>query len=211
MLRITHPILMMVFFVLIGVPTLVRATTVTVGSTTIGAGQVFSIPIFISGSVDLTSFQFDLSFDQTSMQALSVAEGTDFADAAVAGGGFTSFGPGAIDNSSGLVSFVSDVMEGMLGPGLEPGGILATIQFEALAAGVFQFDLSNAFLIEDGLVLSSANADFDLAPGLVTVTSAVPEPGTLVLLVLGLLLPCANRMGQRYRLAKFLERTHINH
>jgi hypothetical protein len=58
------------------------------------------------------------------------------------------------------------------------------IEFQALALGISPLTLSNSFLTDNGMPLSSANGDFVLQNGQVTVIgpAAVPEPGTLVLL-----------------------------
>jgi len=76
-------------------------------------------------------------------------------------------------------------MSGNSGPGLTPAGTIADITFEALSPGISPLILSNAFLTDGGVPLSSANGDFVLQNGEIIVrgTAAVPEPGTVLLLI----------------------------
>src|SRR5439155_22173963 len=66
-------------------------------------GDVFTIPISITGAVDLTSWQFSLSFGQTILQANSVTEGPFMSSF-----GTTSFTPGVIDNGTGPITLGAD-------------------------------------------------------------------------------------------------------
>jgi Cohesin domain/PEP-CTERM motif len=193
-------ILLVSSYVLLGLapPASASSITLTAGSATVNVNDLFSIPISISGVTDLESFQFDLSFNPTIIKGLAVNEGADFATAATASGGFTLFGPGVIDNTSGHITLVTDSMNGLfLGGGLTPGGVLATIDFKALSPGVSPLTFANAFLTENGADLASVNGDFTLQAGQVTVRGSVtpvPEPGTLTLLGLGI-----TALGARYR------------
>ena len=194
--------LVLTFFVLVSAPTPGSAITMTAGSATVNVNDLFSIPISISGVANLTSFQFDLSFAPTIVRALAVNEGADFGNAATASGGFTLFGPGVIDNTAGLISLVTDAMAGLLGPGLAPGGVLATIDFQALMPGVSPLTLSNAFLTENDQVLSSANGEFIIQNGQVTVLGQVPprqvpEPSPVALLTVGLAALGVRRWARR--------------
>jgi PEP-CTERM motif len=109
--------------------------------------------------------------------------------AANAGGGFLTGITGFVDNTTGLLSGVADSISGLItGNGLTPGGVLVDIDFQALAIGISPLTLSNSFLNDNGVPLSSANGDFMLQNGQVTVIgrAAVPEPGTLILLSVAL-------------------------
>ena len=159
------------------------ALTLSAGSDTVFVGDTFSIPISIANASGLTSFQFDLSFDHTLLRALSFDDSaTDFAAAVGSGGSLTGI-TGFIDNSTGLFSGVADSMF-TFGSGLTPSGSLVDITFEALAPGVSPLTLSNAFLTDGGTPLSSANGDFGLSDGTVTILAreAVPEPSSLLLI-----------------------------
>lgn len=102
--------------------------------------------------------------------------------------GTTLFVPGLIDNITGLISLVSAAYVD-LPPNPSGDGILARIEFRALAIGVSPLDLSRVFL--NGL-----DSGFAIADGQITVVGAggggggggtpVPEPTTLILLSSGI-------------------------
>jgi len=142
---------------------------------TVGVGDTFTIPISIAGATDLTSWQFDLAFDPAIVRAESVTEGP-FMSAF----GATLFTPGIIDNLSGLISLVADFYVD-LPPNPFGDGVLANIEFTALAPGVSPLTLASVFL-------NDLDSGFQATNGQVTVTgrAAVPEPTTLTLLGLGL-------------------------
>jgi cohesin domain-containing protein/PEP-CTERM motif-containing protein len=176
------------------------AAVLTAGSDTVHVGDVFAIPISVANVAGLTSFQFDLAFNPAVIKALSLTDtGTDFETAATAGGGALTGITGFIDNATGLLSGAADSISGLVtGNGLTPGGALVDIQFQALAVGISPLTLSNAFLTDNGVPLSSANGDFLLQNGQVTVIgpAAVPEPDTLLLLGLAIAFGFyANRRG----------------
>src|SRR4030095_3681395 len=93
------------------------------------------------------------------------------------------FGPGVIDNGTGLISLVTDSYVD-LAPGPSGTGVLANIEFKALALGLSPLSLTNAFL-------DFSDTGFQVTSGLVTVQSSssgpvLPEPSTLALLGLGI-------------------------
>jgi hypothetical protein len=177
--------------------------TLLTGSETVNVGDVFTIPISIASAQDLTSFQFDLAFDPTVIKALSLTDiGTDFAKAAIIDGGFLTGIAGFVDNTTGVLSGVADSMSGLTtGAGLTPNGVVVDATFQALAIGVAPLTLSNAFLTDNGVPLSSANGNFELVNGQVNVQVSVPEPTTLILLSFALagcgILRCRRRGGGR--------------
>lgn len=157
---------------------------VSVGSATVNVGDTFTIPVSITDAVDLTSFQFDLSFIASIWQAIGVTESAFFAQ-----GDITVFTPGFIDNTTGQIFGVADAL--IFQSPVNGDGILANIEFTAIAAGTSPLTLSN-------VVLNLSDSGFDVENGEVCVKSptattcepggVVPEPGTVVLLAMGLAL-----------------------
>ena len=137
---------------------------------TVHIGDTFTIPISITGATDVTSWQFDLAFSPAIVKANSVTEGP-FMSAF----GATLFTPGVIDNVTGLISLTADAYID-LPPDPSGSGVLANIEFTALAPGVSPLTLSNVFV-------NDLDTGFQATNGRVTV---VPEPTTLTLLGLGL-------------------------
>ena len=141
---------------------------------TVGVGDTFTIPISITGATDVTSWQFDLAYSPSIVKANSVMEGP-FMPAF----GLTLFTAGVINNITGLISLVADAYVD-LPPDPSGSGVLANIEFTALAPGVSPLTLANVFV-------NDLDSGFQATNGQVTVTGrAVPEPMTLTLLGLGL-------------------------
>ena len=153
----------------------------SIGSATVPVGDTFTIPVSITGAVDLSSFQFDLSFNALILQVIGVTESAFFTQ-----GDITVFTPGVIDNSSGQILGLSDAL--IFQALVNGNGVLANIEFKAISAGTSALTLSNAFV-------NLFNSGFTRTNGAVCVTSPtaptcapvgqVPEPGTVTLLALG--------------------------
>jgi general secretion pathway protein D len=141
------------------------APTITAGSATVGVGDTFTIQVSITGAQDLSAWQFDLGFDPTILRANLVSEGD-----------LTLLSAGAINNGSGLID---DIAGSFMDAGLNGlfEGVLAVIEFEALAAG------TSALTLLD-IQLGFEQTAPDLENGSVTVNAQIPEPGTLALVVL---------------------------
>jgi hypothetical protein len=163
-------------------------------SDSVSVGEIFTIPVSVSGTAGLTSYQFDLSFNPSVLEVLSFDDSTtDFATVASDEGGFLTGITGFIDNSAGVVSGIADSMSFVSGPGLTPGGTIADVTFEALASGTSDLTLSNAYLTDNNNFLSSVTGDFTLASGEIR----VPEPETLSLLGIALWALGAARRARR--------------
>lgn len=160
----------------------VHALTLGASPGSQSVGDTFSVAISITGAVDFTSWQFDLAFDPAIVQASSVTEG-----AFLSSFGTTLFTPGFIDNVTGLISGVADFYVD-LPPDPSGDGVLAYIEFTALAPGVSPLAFSNVFL-------DLADQGFETVNGEIPVTghAPVPEPATLVLLASGLAFLLARR------------------
>lgn len=170
--------MLVVILALVLLPRQGHALSFTVGSATVNAGDSFSININVGDAVDLTSWQFDLAFDASILQANSVTEGPFLSSA-----GTTFFIPGVIDNTIGLISLVSASFVDLFPP--SGSGVLATIEFSALSAGLSPLTASSVFL-------SLSDSGFSVANGSVCVRGAtcgggnpVPEPSSFALLLLG--------------------------
>ncbi len=95
--------------------------------------------------------------------------------------------PGAVDNTGGQILGVS-----ASGSALSGSGVIANIEFTALAPGVSPLTFSHVFL-------NLSDAGFGVANGQIAVNSPVPEPVTLTLLTSGLALLGARRLRRRGR------------
>jgi hypothetical protein len=152
---------------------------------TVGVGDTFTIPISITGAVDLQFFQFDLSFAPLIVHA-NVGGAT--AGALLPPDWFFT-SPGAVDNTGGHILGVS-----ASGSAFSGSGVIADIEFTALAPGVSPLIFSNVFL-------NLSDEGFSLANGQITVTGTrrVPEAATLALLTTGLALVGVRRLTRRER------------
>lgn len=189
MKRTLQTMLTLASFAILFLPPRVEAIPiVSVGSATVNVGDTFTIPVSITDAVDLTSFQFDLSFDALILQAIGVTESAFFTQ-----GDSTVFIPGFIDNTSGQILGVSDAL--IFQSPVSGSGILANIEFTAIGAGTSALTLSNVFLNLSDTGFTVANGEVCVtAPGSTTCAPGgpgggggqVPEPGTLALLAAGL-------------------------
>jgi hypothetical protein len=143
---------------------------ITAGSATVSVGDTFTVSISIADAVDLTSFQFDLSFNATILQvtATGVTENPFFTQSDI-----TVFNPGAVDNTNGQILGVSDAL--IFQAPVNGTGTLVNIEFQAIALGMSPLTLSN-------VLLNLSDQGFVTAPG----AAPVPEPSTLSLLGGGL-------------------------
>jgi hypothetical protein len=145
-----------------------QALTVTVGSAAVSVGDTVSLDVTVAEAVDLTAWQFDLRYAPTILRADLVTEGPFLSSA-----GTTLFSPGIIDNTTGLISLVSDSFVDLSPP--SGSGVLASIQFTALSLGLSPVTMSNVFL-------NFTDSGFAVANGSVAV---VPIPGAFGLFALG--------------------------
>jgi hypothetical protein len=127
----------------------------SVGSMTVGLGETFSVPVtIVSGSSDLYAFQFDVAYDPTILQLLSIEEGASSSTA-----GSTLFIPGTIDNALGSATLNAETLLGPV-PGAAGSGTLATFDFQAIEAGTSAVSISNVILLDSNLhVVAFTNTD----------------------------------------------------
>jgi hypothetical protein len=174
----------------------ISAVSVLPSTLNVGVGQSFSLNISIPNAADLYAFQFDLGFSPTILSATSISEGPFLPT-----GGATLFLPGTIDNNGGTISFNADTL---LGPtsGVNGNGVLATVDFTALATGTSPINLFNVTLLDSNLT----GIDFTTTDGAVNVRelSVTPEIPTSLMFLTGVVLFAVfvNRDALLIRLAK---------
>jgi len=175
---------------LLSVPSLTAQAVISAGSTDVLTGDIFTLPVSVTGVSDLYAFQFDLAFDPTILQLLSISEGSFLPSA-----GSTIFIPGAIDNIGGTAANNADTLVGSI-PGATGSGDLVDFMFQAINPGVASVSLSN------GILFDSAFNDipFTTLDGSVAVFNAnVPEPSGLSWI--GCLAITAMLLAKRWRRA----------
>jgi hypothetical protein len=129
--------------------------------------------------VDLYAYQFSISFDPLLLSAQSIFEGSFLSSA-----GSTIFVPGLIDNSVGIITFNAKVLSGPVS-GASGDGTLLSVLFATLAVGTSSLNVIVDPLNGDGFFDSSLVeiTPITLTPGSQQIiTTAVPEPTTLLLL-----------------------------
>ena len=165
-------------------PTFVQAQAEPVISApfvTVGVGDTFTIPVSVTGATDLTSWQFDLAFDPTLVRANSVTEGPFLSSS---GTQSTLFVPGFIDNGGGHILGVTDLFTD-ISPPPSGGGVLANIEFTALAPGVSPLTFSNVFLNLSGQGFSTVNGQITVTvPHAITPIPTLTEWGVIALILL---------------------------
>ncbi len=145
-------------------------------SGTVSTGASFFVNVNVADVTNLYDFQFDISFNPAVLQATNVLEGTFLSS----GGGTTFFLPGTIDNTAGNVTFNADTLLSAVS-GVSGNGTLAHFDFTALSSGTSDFTISNVILQDStGAILDNTTTGG-------SVTSAIPEPSSLMLLGTGLL------------------------
>ncbi len=152
-----------------------HALSFTVDSVPANVGDTFSLNLNVADAVDLTAWQFDLAYDPTLLQANLVTEGPFLSSA-----GSTLFVPGFIDNSAGLIGGVSGFFTDITTPP-SGSGVLASIEFTLLSAGLSPVTASNVFLN----FTDPTSGGFTVTNGSAGAGTPVPEPSTVLLLLLG--------------------------
>jgi hypothetical protein len=160
---------------------------VSPGSANVADGTTFDVPVDISQVSDLYAYQFDLSFDPSVLDLLSISEGPFLSNV-----GSTFFLPGTIDNTAGTATFNADSLVGPIS-GASGSGELAVFNFEALSEGSTALTLSNVSLLDS----TPSNISFTMTDGQVVVSASnVPEPSFLP--VLGLMLACTILVARKF-------------
>lgn len=180
--KIIVALIVLSFFFILTPPCVLADVTVSVKTPASApiVGDLFNVFVEVDSVIDLFAFQFDLNFDPAVLFANSTSEGAFLRS----DGDATFFIPGTIDNSSGSITFTSDTLIGAI-LGISGSGVLANINFHALAEGSSEVSLSNVVLLDSNIMdIQSETLD-----GTVWTKSgtAVPEPGILIFLSSGLI------------------------
>ena len=162
---------------------------VTPALSNVTVGSVFTLDIAIFGVSDLFGWQLDLGFSPFGLVSASPATEGSFL-----GAGQT-FGGGTVDNAAGTITAMFSALSGFSGVGGD--GILASISFAALNAGIATFSLSNVQLINSNLDSIFFSLTDDAFSATVNIAggggTGVPEPSSLALLALALACVLLNR------------------
>ena len=105
--------------------------------TPIHTGDTFTLDIRAENIADLAGWQFDIAFDSTILEAVSVSEG----DFLKTDGGTTFFHGGSIDNAAGKIGGLSAAR--LSTQGVDGTGVLLQARFKAKAAGETELALRN--------------------------------------------------------------------
>jgi hypothetical protein len=143
----------------------------------VNVGGTFDVFINVTDAVDLYAFQFDITFDPAILSAQSVAEGPFLPS-----GGSTFFIPGTIDNSTGSITFTANTLLGAVS-GINDGGRLAELEFQAIGQGTSPITLSNVLLLDSNF----SEISFSTTDGSIRVDNPnpTPEPATMLLMAFG--------------------------
>ena len=144
-------------------------------STTVNAGDTFTLNIDIADVVDLFTYNFDLAFDQNILAFQSIVEGPFPQNAE------STFFIAGQELTPGTVSFTGNTV---LGPtGVSGSGTLAIATFLAIMAGTTSITFPDQLFIDSNFDQISFDAINSGSVQVNGVTSAVPEePSTMILL-----------------------------
>lgn len=144
-------------------------------------GSAFWVNVDVSGAEDLFAYQFDLTFPADLVAALGAANG-DFLPAAD-----LLLDPPLFDipSGGGIIDQIANTLTGDA-PGVTGSGLLARVQFQALAAGTADIEPANLIFLNSNL---DQAAEFEGVGTSVVIAPApeqtVPEPAGWLLLAPG--------------------------
>lgn len=165
-------------------PVYAASISVTPSALNVTVGQTFSVDVFISGVSDLYAFQFDIGYDPSILSAGAISEGAFLLE-----GGSTLWDTGSINNSGGVIDDTFGSLQSIV-PGVDGSGVLASINFTALAAGSSNISLFDIILLDSQIFdidVSSVSSTNILVNAQTIPDPTVPEPATVFLLIIGLI------------------------
>jgi hypothetical protein len=137
-------------------------------SQTVSSEETFSVEVYCAPDHPIKSFEFELSFDASLLEAISVTEGDIF------NGYATFFNPGTIDNTAGNINGVFNLIMGS-GNVSDPGTFVTILFIAKINTGTSILNLLNvgvtdetgyvSISVDDGAVIVEGTSNNPDAPG----------------------------------------------
>jgi len=138
----------------------------------VNKGQNFTIYIAVSGATNIAGWQAGLTFDPHFLECLNFQE-----DQFLKADGTTTWLPGTINNTKGIVSFSACVLNS--GQTVSGNGNLANVTFHCIAPGTSTINLTDVILVDPSPPTPQA-APVTTTDGTVTTTVGVVGVGGVV-------------------------------
>jgi len=152
------------------------------GPVSAGSSFLVNVSVATAGGENIWAYQFDILFDPAVLRFTDATDGTflPVADLAFATLTWAPYTPG-----DGAITGISNSLSGSA-PGVSGAGLLAQVQFLALAPSSLSFLAPfNTFLLNDSLDQLGGVTETGTQVQ-ITAADSVPEPGTCALLGVGL-------------------------
>jgi hypothetical protein len=168
-------------------------------TSTVLAGQSFSVAVDVSGIANLFAYNLSLNYDASVVRFVSATEGGFLGHV-----GSTFFISGT-DNGAGRLAYAGDSLTGG-GSGATGSGALLYLLFEGRSGGNAMFSLS------DMIFLTPMLGDIAVQAGTAAVkVMPVPEPSGIALSLLASLALLTTRAGMRSCIARIAPRWNTHH
>lgn len=167
-----------------------------VSNSTPDISDIFTVDVVVTDVTDIFAFNIDVGFDSTILSVNTVAPGAFLGS----GGGLTLGGLGLFGFNTATPGEIQDINDSLLGlvPGVTGSGVLATITFTALSNGLSALDFLNVNSLAGTEALNSIGAPIIFTGASSADVNVIPEPGTLLLLLIGCGLFIALTQTRRY-------------
>jgi hypothetical protein len=157
----------------------------------VGGASTVTVTLSDNASANSVSgFQFDIDFSPSILQATSITEEGYFASNGVFG-----LTTATIDNTHGTITLIADAAGTPEDPGT--GDPLVGIAFNAIGSGTSPITIANVIISNGQNSLSVIPDTARNTSVQVQTSSAVPEPGTGMLAVMGILTALSLLVGRR--------------
>lgn len=149
---------------------------VSPNETNVSVNDEFSIDIMVRSLTELSTYEFRIVFNKNVLSAVSVEKGALWNNPAYI------WQSGEIDNSAGVVGFISGACASGSGPiGINvnsDGGVLAKVRFKAVAEGISAISLTDVFMAN----VYGNEINVSIANGLVN--SIIPNSSNISVMLL---------------------------